>query len=208
MRWLARSVGALVMCFAALGFSSPLVLAQEGPPEDLPVVRIEAIENPSAIVNDCVEPVEIDRHSGTVTLFRTGTEGELTVQLTVSGPVETPPIEAHFAAGSETVTFELTPALPLSSDPIQITLVEGDGYGLGEPSISSTQLIVAVPGCVPSTSSTTGTSEVPPTVTTAGVGPTSTELPRTGPLSGLAYLAAGGLVAIALGAFLVSRKIT
>ena len=124
-RWVVRAATTGV---AVVSVTSLPARAQEPPAP--PVVQIDSVE-PAATTYRCGD-IDPTFYPGSVTAVRTGdTSDALTVAYEVSGPAQLFPETFSFAAGSALATIDLL--TPYGSDPpIQVTLLDGDLYDLGE----------------------------------------------------------------------------
>lgn len=185
-----RWVGPLLLAAACL-VGRP-VAAQE----PLPVIRIETTEPPQVFFNDCVQPPEVETRPGSVVLSRTGDiTGSLSVAYEVTGPVAPTSGVVVFEAGLAATAIELTPDAEDPNGPIEVIVIDGEEYQLGEPSSASLSVAIAVPGCLePTTTVTTSvpTTSAPPTTT--GARPTTSVLARTGPSDTTGPATTGALV--------------
>lgn len=183
-----RTAGGLAGVALVLLASPDAALAQEV----VPVVTIGSTAEPGMIINACIDPADVRSIAGEVEFVRTDAENELVVNVTITGPVEDGTDQILFESGVESVSLPLEPRLEENgSDNVDVALVEGAGYSLGEPSAVSIPLAVATADCIPPTTtpegprepgSTTGPSgeSVAPTATAPTTAPPMNVLPETG----------------------------
>lgn len=155
----------------------------------LPVVSIASVTEPRVFDNQCADPPEVERTPGEVVVSRSTTDGPLTVPVSIAGAVEDPAEEALFNDGAATASIPLVPSLGGPWGSIEVAIVAGDGYDIGDPSTLSAWIPAAIPSCAISSTSTQA----------------ATTLPRTGPTSGVGGWALAGVSAVVVGTGLLLR---
>ena len=168
-------------------------------PSSTPIVRITATQPPMMALG--CDASHITVYSGSIVLSRSGsTASTLTVAYHATGPIEPTPGTITFAAGESTATITLTPLKqqPVADEGVDVSLLDGTAYDLGDPSSTHTSVAVAVPDCFGG--STVATS----TTTTTTTAPPTPQLPRTGSDSTSWFVL--GATFVCAGAALVAAK--
>jgi hypothetical protein len=137
-----------------------VTMGSVGAQEPLPVVRVQSSES-HAFTFGCTDAPPLT-HPGSVVLARTGdTTSALTVTYDLTGPVEPTAESVEVPAGEATVAIELVPLPDGDTGPIELVLLDGGEYDLGDPDSATLFPSIATPICAPPGSPE---SPEPPTV--------------------------------------------